>query len=88
MVEERWILLSLGVWLYICLSIAVWGTHHQAVSMKSSSCDPHPQEKEAGVTNSTLSFQTLGLEQDHYPKVRISPIEDLLSNWNSSAPVS
>lgn len=47
-----------------------------------------PQEKEAGVTNSTLSFQTLGLDQDHYPKVRISPVEDLLSNWNSSAPVS
>lgn len=38
--EERWIWFSLGVWLYICLSIAVWGTHHQAVSMKSSSCDP------------------------------------------------
>lgn len=43
--------------------------------MKSSSCDP--QEKEAGVTNSTLSFQTLGLYQDHYPKLRISPEKDL-----------
>lgn len=35
-----------------------------------------PQEKETGVTNSTLSFQTLGLDEDHYPKVRVSPGED------------
>lgn len=58
---------------YCCL-----GTHYQAVSMKSLSCDPTPQEKEAEVTNSTLSFQTLGLDQDHSPKVTVSPIEDLL----------
>lgn len=64
----------------------LFGAHYQAVSMKSS-CDS--QEKEAGVTDSTLRFQTLGLDHDHYPAVRVSPVvEDLLSNWNSSAPVS
>lgn len=39
--------------------------------MKSLSCDPR-QEKEAEVTNSTLSFQTLGLDQAHYSKVDVS----------------
>jgi hypothetical protein len=36
------------------------------------------QEKEAGVTNSMLRVQILGLDQD--PKVRYSPAEDLLQN--------
>lgn len=48
-----------------------------------------PQEKETGVANSTWHSQTLGLGQDHYyPKVGVSPGEDLLPNWNFSAPVS
>lgn len=83
-VKEQWVCLSLGVWLYKCLSIAVWGTLHQAVSMKSSSYDSW--DKETEVPNSMLSFQTAGLGQDHYPKVRVSAVQGLLSNWNSSAP--
>lgn len=42
-VEERWAWLPLGVWLYRCLSIAVWGTHRQAVSRKSSSYSDPPR---------------------------------------------
>lgn len=51
--EERWTWLSLGVWLYICLSIAVGGTHQRAVSMKSSSCDPRRKKLESPTQHDT-----------------------------------
>lgn len=65
---------------YCCL-----GTLHQAVFMKLSSCDL--QEK-SWSHQLSVKLPDLGLDQDHYPKVRVSSVENLLPNSNSSAPVT
>lgn len=46
---------------YCCLGHASPGNIYEIIIL-------WPQEKETGVTNSTLSFQTLDLDQDHYPQ--------------------
>lgn len=65
---------------YCCL-----GTLHQAVFMKSSS---HDLQERSWSHQLRVKLPDLGLDQDHYPKVRVSPVENLLPNSNSSAPVT
>lgn len=61
---------------YCCLGHASSGRIYEIIIL-------WPPGKEARVTNSTLSFQTLGLDWDHTPKVRVSQVEDLLPNCSS-----
>lgn len=66
---------------YCCLGHTSPGSIYEIIILR-------PQEKETGVTNSTLSFQTLGLDQDHYSQGESLTRRGLPPDWNSSAPVS